>query len=101
MERGVGMVGVESLGISYERVRAVLGDSGLPPAPGAGGSQSTASVGPAVVAAADSIKKKLVEVAVKEQNSPFHGAKPEELSYAGAEIHGNRKLLSFYRLVRT
>ena len=36
------IVGAQSLGIPYERVRAVLGDSGLPPAPGAGGSQSTA-----------------------------------------------------------
>src|ERR1700720_1203810 len=66
------IVGAQSLGIPYERVRAVLGDSGLPPAPGAGGSQSTASVGPAVVAAADSIKKKLIDVAVKEKKSPFH-----------------------------
>jgi xanthine dehydrogenase YagR molybdenum-binding subunit len=93
------IVGAQSLGIPYERVRAVLGDSGLPPAPGAGGSQSTASVGPAVVAAADSIKKKLVEVAVKEQNSPFHGAKLEELSYANGEIHGNGKSLSFDQLL--
>jgi xanthine dehydrogenase YagR molybdenum-binding subunit len=95
------IVGAQSLGIPYERVRAVLGDSGLPPAPGAGGSQSTASVGPAVVAAADLIKKKLINVAVKEQKSPFHGAKPEELSYASGEIHGNGKSLSFDQLLVT
>src|SRR5207245_5131233 len=95
------IVGAQSLGIPYERVRAVLGDSGLPPAPGAGGSQSTASVGPAVVAAADSIKKKLIDVAVKEKKSPFHGAKLEELSYAGGEIHGNGKSLSFEQLLAT
>ncbi|HZC36524.1 MAG TPA: xanthine dehydrogenase family protein molybdopterin-binding subunit, partial [Chthoniobacterales bacterium] len=47
------IVGAQSLDLPYERVRAVLGDSALPPAPGAGGSQSTASVGPAVVAAAE------------------------------------------------
>jgi xanthine dehydrogenase YagR molybdenum-binding subunit len=93
------IVGAQSLGVPYGRVRAVLGDSGLPAAPGAGGSQSTASVGPAVVAAADSIKKKLVEVAVKEQNSPFHGAKPEEVSYAAGEIHGRGKSLSFDQLL--
>jgi xanthine dehydrogenase YagR molybdenum-binding subunit len=93
------IVGAQSLGIPYERVRAVLGDSGLPPAPGAGGSQSTASVGPAVVAAADSIKSKLINVAAKDQKSPFYGAKPEELSYAGGEIHGNGKSLSFDQLL--
>jgi xanthine dehydrogenase YagR molybdenum-binding subunit len=95
------IVGAQSLGIPYERVRAVLGDSGLPPAPGAGGSQSTASVGPAVVAAADSIKKKLIDVAVKEKKSPFRGAKLEELSYANGEIHGNGKSLSFEQLLAT
>jgi xanthine dehydrogenase YagR molybdenum-binding subunit len=93
------IVVAQSLGVPYERVRAVLGDSGLPPAPGAGGSQSTASVGPAVVAAADSVKKKLIDVAVKEQKSPFHGAKPGELSYANGEIHGADKALSFDRLL--
>src|SRR5258708_22353703 len=106
-ELGTGMytvlaiVGAQSLEIPYERVRAVLGDSGLPHAPGAGGSQSTASVGPAVVVAAESIKKKLIDVAVKEKKSPFHGAKLEELSYASGEIHGNGKSLSFEQLLAT
>jgi xanthine dehydrogenase YagR molybdenum-binding subunit len=89
------IVGAQSLEVPYERVRAVLGDSGLPPAPVAGGSQSTASVGPAVAAAAESVKKKLIEVAVKDQKSPFRGAKPEELSYANGEIQGNGKSLPF------
>jgi xanthine dehydrogenase YagR molybdenum-binding subunit len=93
------IVGAQSLEISYERVRAVLGDSGLPPAPGAGGSQSTASVGPAVVAAAELVKKKLIEVAGKEQKSPFHVAKPEELSYVNGEIHSNGKSLPFDQLL--
>jgi xanthine dehydrogenase YagR molybdenum-binding subunit len=95
------IVGAQSLGIPYDRIRAVLGDSGLPPAPGAGGSQSTASVGPAVVAAADSIKTKLINIAVKEQKSPFHGAKPEELSYVRGEIRGNGKSLPFDQLLMT
>lgn len=93
------IVGAQSLDLPYERVRAVLGDSALPPAPGAGGSQSTASVGPAVVAAADLAKKKLIEVAAKDQKSPFQGAKPEELSYVGGEIRGNGKSLSFDQLL--
>jgi xanthine dehydrogenase YagR molybdenum-binding subunit len=93
------IVGAQSLELPYKRVLAVLGDSGLPLSPGAGGSQSTASVGPAVVAAAESVKKKLIEVAVKDQKSPFHGARPEELSYANGEIHGNGKSLSFDQLL--
>jgi xanthine dehydrogenase YagR molybdenum-binding subunit len=93
------IVGAQSLEVPYQRVRAVLGDSGLPPAPGAGGSQSTASVGPAVVAAAEVVKKKLIDVAVKDQKSPFHGAKPEELAYAGGELHSGGKSVSFDQLL--
>jgi xanthine dehydrogenase YagR molybdenum-binding subunit len=93
------IVGAQTLEIPYERVRAVLGDSGLPPAPGAGGSQSTGSVGPAVVAAAALVKKKLLEVALKDQKSPFRGAKQEELSYAGGEIRSKSKSMSFDQLL--
>ena len=93
------IVGAQSLDLPYERVRAVLGDSALPLAPVAGGSQSTASVGPAVAAAAELAKKKLIEVAVKDQKSPFHGAKPEELSYESGEIRGGGKALTFDQLL--
>jgi xanthine dehydrogenase YagR molybdenum-binding subunit len=93
------IVGAQSLDLPYERVRAVLGDSALPPAPGAGGSQSTASVGPAIVVAAELAKKKLLEVAAKDQKSPFYGAKPEELSYVSGEIRGNGQSLPFDRLL--
>jgi xanthine dehydrogenase YagR molybdenum-binding subunit len=95
------IVGAQSLEVPYERVRAVLGDSGLPPAPVAGGSQSTGSVGPAVLAAAELVRNKLVEVAAKDQKSLFHGAKPEDLSYAGGQIHGNGKSISFDELLTT
>jgi xanthine dehydrogenase YagR molybdenum-binding subunit len=93
------IVGAQSLDLPYERVRAVLGDSALPAAPGAGGSQSTASVGPAIVVAAELAKKKLLEVAAKDQKSPFYGAKPEELSYVSGEIRGNGQSLPFDRLL--
>jgi len=93
------IVGAQSLDLPYERVRAVLGDSALPPAPVAGGSQSTASVGPAVVVAADLAKKKLIDLAAKDQKSPLHGAKPEELSYINGEIRGNGESFSFDQLL--
>jgi xanthine dehydrogenase YagR molybdenum-binding subunit len=93
------IVGAQTLEVPYDKVRAVLGDSSLPSAPGSGGSQSTASVGPAVLAAAESVKKKLIEIGVKDQRSPFHGAKPEELSYAGGKIHASGKSLPFDQLL--
>jgi xanthine dehydrogenase YagR molybdenum-binding subunit len=52
-----------------------------------------------VAAAAESAKKKLIEVAVKDQKSPFYGAKPEELAYARGEITGNGKSVSVEQLL--
>ncbi|MGA8655830.1 MAG: xanthine dehydrogenase family protein molybdopterin-binding subunit [Chthoniobacterales bacterium] len=89
------MVGADSLGLPVERVHAQLGDSALPPAPASGGSQTTASVTPAIRAAADSVKKKLILTAVKEKQSPFYGMKPEELLYEGGRIVGNGKSADF------
>jgi xanthine dehydrogenase YagR molybdenum-binding subunit len=93
------IVGADSLGLPIERVQAQLGDSALPPAPGAGGSQTTASVTPAIRAAADSVKKKLIQIAVKEKQSPFHGMKPEEVSYEGGRLIGNGKSMDFADLL--
>lgn len=89
------IVGAHSLGLPIERVRAQLGDSALPPAPGAGGSQTTGSVTPAIKAAADSVKKKLIQIAVKERQSPFYGMKSEEVSYDGGRLTGNGKTADF------
>jgi xanthine dehydrogenase YagR molybdenum-binding subunit len=51
------------LGVEVERIDAKLGDSAFPLAPVAGGSQSTASVMPAVQAACDALLAKLRETA--------------------------------------
>jgi xanthine dehydrogenase YagR molybdenum-binding subunit len=93
------IVGADSLGLPIERVRAQLGDSALPPAPASGGSQTTGSVGPAIRAAADSVKKKLIQFAVKERQSPFHGMEPEQVSYEGGKLTGNGKSADFADLL--
>jgi xanthine dehydrogenase YagR molybdenum-binding subunit len=51
------------LGIPVGWVRVELGDSTLPKAPVSGGSQTVASVGPAVLAAAQSVRTKLFDMA--------------------------------------
>jgi xanthine dehydrogenase YagR molybdenum-binding subunit len=60
-------------------VEVALGDSNLPQAPVSGGSQSTASVLPAVQAAALEALRKLSELAVKDAQSPLYGLKTMEL----------------------
>jgi xanthine dehydrogenase YagR molybdenum-binding subunit len=62
----------DALGLPVARVSFALGDSSLPDAPVAGGSNSTASITEAVVAAAVVAKAKLVRLAVADAVSPLH-----------------------------
>jgi xanthine dehydrogenase YagR molybdenum-binding subunit len=71
-------VAAEALGLPLDRVRFELGDTALPEAPGSGGSQSVASVAPAVQAAARAARDKLVALALADPQSPLHGSRPEE-----------------------
>lgn len=69
----------EELGIDRSRIDVKLGDSKLPKAPVSGGSQSTASVGPAVKAACAQLKLKLAAFAVEDAASPHHRAQTGDL----------------------
>ena len=80
------IVAADALGLPLDRVRSDLGDSGLPPAPVSGGSQSVASVTPAIQKAAEAAKKKLIQLAVRQKKSPFGGKKPEEITYENGEL---------------
>ena len=63
-----------ALGIDLNLVEAQLGDSTLPKAPVSGGSQSAASIGPAIQAAAMEAKLKVAQLAIGDPNSPLHDA---------------------------
>ena len=67
-------VAAEALGLAPDKVRFELGDSALPKAPVSGGSQSVASVSPAVQAAATAVRDKLVALAIAHGSSPLAGA---------------------------
>ncbi|GAA3757172.1 xanthine dehydrogenase family protein molybdopterin-binding subunit [Terriglobus aquaticus] len=61
------------LGIDPKLVEVKLGDSTLPKAPVSGGSQSAASVLPAIQDATTQLKLKLVDLALQDPKSPMHG----------------------------
>jgi xanthine dehydrogenase YagR molybdenum-binding subunit len=69
----------QGLGIDPTLVDVKLGDSTLPQAPVSGGSQSSASIGPAAFEAATQAKLKLCEFAINDAQSPLHGLKASEL----------------------
>jgi xanthine dehydrogenase YagR molybdenum-binding subunit len=64
----------DALGIDPKLVEAQLGDSTLPKAPVSGGSQSAASIGPAIKDAAMQAKLQLAQIAIADSQSPLHGA---------------------------
>ena len=69
----------DALKMPLHRVRFELGDSDFPKAPVSGGSQSAASVGSAVLAAAESAKQRLFEMALAANRSPLAGAAAGDL----------------------
>jgi len=72
-------VAADALGVPVAHIRFELGDSRLPKAPGAGGSQSAASVAPAVQAACEAMRKKVIELAVADPRSFAYRADPGQL----------------------
>jgi xanthine dehydrogenase YagR molybdenum-binding subunit len=73
-------VAADTLGFAPENVRFALGDSSLPKAPVSGGSQSAASVSPAVQAAASQVRDQLVAMALADSGSPLAGTPREDVT---------------------
>ena len=73
-------IAADALGLPLERVKFELGDTDMPRAPVSGGSQSAASVAPAVKAAALAVRRKLVELALADGESPLSGLQAENVT---------------------
>ena len=71
----------DALGLDPKLVDVKLGDSTLPKAPVSGGSQSAASVCPAIPPAAQQALLKLSEIALNDVHSPLHGHAAAELDF--------------------
>jgi xanthine dehydrogenase YagR molybdenum-binding subunit len=80
------LIAAEYLGLSAEKVKFELGDTKFPPAPLQGGSFTTASVGSAIYESAINIKRKLLELASKDENSPFKAAKIEDVELLDGKL---------------
>ena len=71
-------VTAERLGLPMDKVQFCHGDSHFPGVVLAGGSQQTASIGSAVMAAQHELVKELLKLAGKD--SPLNGLKPEHVA---------------------
>ncbi|MDB4912046.1 MAG: aldehyde oxidase and xanthine dehydrogenase molybdopterin binding protein, partial [Gemmatimonadetes bacterium] len=79
-------VAAEVLGMAPERVRFELGDTEMPETPGSGGSQTAASVGSAVQAAALAVRSKVVQLAIADAESPLRGAREDDVRVANGTL---------------
>jgi xanthine dehydrogenase YagR molybdenum-binding subunit len=79
-------VAADTLLVPVAIIDARLGDTSLPPAPISAGSMSTASVTPAVKAAAEQARQKLIALAVSDSASPVHGARAEDVDFQGGNV---------------
>lgn len=79
-------VAADALGIPADRVRFELGDTEMPENPGSGGSQTAASTGSAVQAAAAAARDRVVQLAVADAASPLHGAAPADVRASGGRL---------------
>jgi xanthine dehydrogenase YagR molybdenum-binding subunit len=70
----------EKTGVPLDKIEVALGDTSLPPGPISGGSMATASVIPAVWAAADRAIGSLFSIATSTPGGRFEHRKPEDLA---------------------
>jgi xanthine dehydrogenase YagR molybdenum-binding subunit len=76
----------QKTGVPLDKVEVALGDTSLPPGPLSGGSMATASVVPAVFAAADNAIASLFTIATTTPGSPFEKRKPDELAFESGRV---------------
>jgi xanthine dehydrogenase YagR molybdenum-binding subunit len=76
----------DTVGVELSMVEVKLGDSTLPHAPVSGGSQSAASVLPAIREAATQARLKVIEMAIADADSPLHGAVPDAIAWKSGKL---------------
>ncbi|HUZ67704.1 MAG TPA: xanthine dehydrogenase family protein molybdopterin-binding subunit [Beijerinckiaceae bacterium] len=86
----IGQAAAERLGVALGAVRVELGDSALPPAPVAGGSNTTASVSSVVIKACDAIREKLFRAATTANDGPLSGRPAADLTLSGSAIRDSK-----------
>jgi xanthine dehydrogenase YagR molybdenum-binding subunit len=84
----VAITAARALGLKVGDVTVHMGDSGLPPIMIAGGSNNAASATHVVAKACEELRSRIAAAAIKDTDSPFHGADPSNLTLANGELMG-------------
>lgn len=95
-------IAAQTLGVSPSRVKFVLGDSRLPKTPVSGGSQTAASTGSAVYAAANALREKIAQMAINDEQSPLFKANYGDVQFGDDRLFltsANSKFETFAQVV--
>lgn len=76
----------DALGLPVEKVEFKLGDTIYPQGPNSGGSQTMASTGPAVRAAALTVKSKVIKLAIADKKSPLYNQGEEAITVSDGKL---------------
>ncbi|HEX4023200.1 MAG TPA: xanthine dehydrogenase family protein molybdopterin-binding subunit [Steroidobacteraceae bacterium] len=82
----IAITAAQQLGLSVERIQVQTGDTALPPAPVAGGSNTTASLCNAVARACEQIRDRIARAAVADPISPFAQTDPARLRLRDGQL---------------
>ncbi len=76
----------DRLGLPVDRIKVMMGDSGLPPAPVAGGSNNAASISNAVALGCAMVRGQIATAATANPKSPFNGRAPATLTLVNGTL---------------
>jgi len=82
-------IAADVLSLPIAKVKVKLGDSDFPKGANSGGSQVSASVGPAIRAAAIDLVGKLAKLAVQDTGSPLHGLDEKTIQANNSGIYSS------------
>ncbi|MCX5535110.1 xanthine dehydrogenase family protein molybdopterin-binding subunit [Streptomyces sp. NBC_00006] len=80
-------VAADALGLTVRNVTVRIGDSLFPPTPPHGGSQTMASVGSAVLDGCDKVRRRAIELAIEDEDSPLHGVNAKDVVVRSGRLH--------------
>jgi xanthine dehydrogenase YagR molybdenum-binding subunit len=87
VQTAIALTVADRLGTPIEKIAVETGSTDLPPAPVAGGSNSTASVCNVVAKACNDLRTQIVEAAVTANDNVFRGVDPATITFASGVFH--------------
>jgi xanthine dehydrogenase YagR molybdenum-binding subunit len=93
-------VAADALGLPVSKVKFDLGDTEMPQAPRSSGSVTAASVGSAVLITCNSLRERLIRIAVADAKSQLNGKRPEEVQVENGVLSAGDRTDTYTEILR-